>query len=228
MGRPLRNAVGDIVYHVLNRANARRTMFEKYGDFNAFEEILRQAQALFHMRILAYCIMPNHWHLVLWPRCDGELSRFVGWTSLTHTRRWHCHHHTEGTGHLYQGRFKSFPVQADGHFLALCRYVERNPLRAGLALRAEEWRWSSLWHRSCGTPNAAAWLDEWPVPRPADWTTWVNEPQSASELASVRTSVQRNRPLGPEPWMRLTASRLGLDSTLRPRGRPTGKRVLTP
>jgi putative transposase len=97
------------------------------------------------MRLLSYCLMPNHWHLVLWPRADGELSDFGHWLTLTHTQRWHAHYHNVGTGHLYQGRFKSFPVARDEHFLQLCRYVERNPLRAGLVRRAEAWQWGSLW-----------------------------------------------------------------------------------
>ncbi|MCX7423960.1 MAG: transposase, partial [Planctomycetia bacterium] len=136
-----------MVFHVLNRANARATIFEKPEDYAAFERVLQEALDRVEMRVLAYCLMPNHWHLVLWPRLDGDLSKFMGWLTLTHTQRWHAHHRTVGTGHLYQGRYKSFPVQDDEHFLTVCRYVERNGLRANLAPRAEEWRWSSLWHR---------------------------------------------------------------------------------
>lgn len=130
-------APGGLVYHVLNRANGRLPIFEKNEDYEAFERVLAQAVQRVDIRLLAYCVMPNHWHLVLWPRVDGDLSRFVGWLTLTHTQRWHAHRHTTGSGHLYQGRFKSFPVQTDEHFLAVCRYVERNPLRAGLVSRAE-------------------------------------------------------------------------------------------
>src|SRR3989304_4488952 len=107
MGRPLRAAAGDVIYHVLNRANARLPIFEKPSDFEAFERVLGEAHARVAMRILAYCIMPNHWHLVLWPRRDGELSEFMAWLTLTHTQRWHARHRSAGAGHLYQGRFKS-------------------------------------------------------------------------------------------------------------------------
>src|SRR6266853_277831 len=126
MGRPLRTALGGYVYHVLNRGNGRRTVFFKDGDHEAFERIL--GEALEHvpgMRLLAYTLMPNHWHLVLWPRRDGELSDFGHWLALAHTQRWHAHYHDIGTGHLYQGRFTSFPVAADEHFLQVCRYAER-------------------------------------------------------------------------------------------------------
>src|SRR5881397_34989 len=147
MGRPLRAAEGRLVYHALNRANGRLPLFEKDGDYLAFERVLIEAQQRFDMRILAYCVMPNHWHLVLWPERDRYLSAFTGWLTLTHTQRWHAHCHNSGSGHLYQGRFKSFPVQSDEHLLTVCRYVERNALRAGLVARAEQWPWSSLWRR---------------------------------------------------------------------------------
>ena len=142
MGRPLRVAAGGDVYHVLNRANARLRVFHKDGDYVAFERVL--AEALDHvpgMRLLSYCLMPNHWHLLVWPRADGELSDFGHYLTLTHTQRWHAHYHHAGTGHLYQGRFKSFPIEADNHFLSVCRYVERNALRSRPIERAEAWRW---------------------------------------------------------------------------------------
>src|SRR3989304_5491880 len=147
MGRPLRPASGGVVYHVLNRANARARIFDHDADYAAFLRIGAEAVRRVRVHVLAYCIMPNHWHLIVRPREDGDLSRFTGWLTLTHTQRWHAHRHTTGTGHLYQGRFKSFPVQTDEHFLMLCRYVERNPLRANLVERAEQWPWSSLWAR---------------------------------------------------------------------------------
>jgi putative transposase len=172
------------------------------------------------MPILAYCVMPNHWHLVLRPKRDGDLSRFVGWLTLTHTQRWHAHHHDAGTGHLYQGRFKSFPVEEDDHLLVLCRYVERNARRAGLVRRAEQWRWGSLWRRESGDEAARSLLSDWPVARPRNWLTWVNEPQTSAELADLCQSVSRGRPFGGEAWMAKVSRRLGLEATLRPRGRP--------
>jgi putative transposase len=218
MPRRLRFASGGFVYHALNRAVGRATLFDKSGDYAAFEKVLCQAKDWLPTRLLAYCAMPNHWHLVLWPQGDGELSEFLRWLTVTHTQRWHAHRHTAGTGPLYQGRFKSFPVQADDHLLSVCRYVERNPLRAGLVRKAEEWRWGSLWHRVHGTDGLL--LDAWPLPISADWIQHVNRPQSESELEAVRRSAVRGAPFGEESWQRLTAERLGLQSTLRARGRP--------
>jgi REP element-mobilizing transposase RayT len=137
MPRRLRDASGGYVYHALNRAVGRGTIFDKAGDYEAFEKVLGQAVDFVPMRLLAYCLMPNHWHLVLWPRRDEDLSEYMRWLTVTHTQRWHAHHHTAGTGPIYQGRFKSFPVQEDEHFLAVCRYVERNALRARLVKKAE-------------------------------------------------------------------------------------------
>ena len=122
------------------------TIFEDDEDYAAFEQVLEEAVERTQMRLLAYCVLPNHWHLVIWPRDDGGGPGLRGWLMLTHTQRWHAHRHSTGSGHVYQGRFKSFPVQEDEHLDTVCRYVERNALRANLAPGAERWRWGSL-HR---------------------------------------------------------------------------------
>lgn len=220
MGRSPRTAVGGLVYHVLNRANARRRIFEKDADYDAFERAMVEVQARLPMRLLAWCLMPNHWHLVLWPKEDGELSEFMRLLTLTHTQRWHAHRRTSGSGHLYQGRFKSFPVQTDRYLLTVCRYVERNALRAGLVRHAEAWRWGSLWHYRHDSPAARALLGAWPVERPRDWVAYVNRAETLAELEALRRSVQRGAPYGNEAWIERTARKLDLGSTLRPRGRP--------
>lgn len=220
MPRTARNAPGGYVYHVLNRAVARLPLLQEYGDFEAFERVLALAQEKHPMRLLSYCLMPNHWHMVLWPKREGELTAFVRWLTHTHTMRWHAHYHTSGSGHLYQGRFKAFPIEQDGHCYTVLRYVERNALRAKLVARAEEWRWSSLWRRRHRDAEPLVALAAWPLPEPADWIKWVNQPETDAELAAVRGAVERGRPFGSEPWSQRVAKRLGLDYTLRPRGRP--------
>lgn len=214
MGRPLRSTSADMVYHVLNRANARMTLFHDDGDYRAFERVLTQACVRVSMRLLAYCVMSNHWHLVVWPRADGDLSRFMNWLTLTHTQRWHQHRHTVGEGHVYQGRFKSFPVETSEYFLTVCRYVERNPVRAGLVERAEQWRWSSA-----GTRDLVP-LREWPMERPADWLDWVNEGETHEQLNAVRRSVIKGQPYGSESWVERMVTQWNLGATLRDRGRP--------
>ena len=164
--------------------------------------------------------MPNHWHLVVWPQEDGELSRFTGWLTLTHTQRWHAHRQSTGSGHVYQGRFKSFPVQDDDHFYTVCRYVERNALRANLVKRAEDWRWGSLYRWKPGATKEKSLLTAWPLPRRPGWVEHVNAPHTEAELSALRRSVQRGCPFGESSWGDRMVRRLGLESTLRPRGRP--------
>ena len=220
MGRPLRAALGGYVYHVLNRANARLTIFEKDGDYEAFEKVLLQAVERTRTRLLAYCIMPNHWHLLVWPRHDGELSKFMAWLTLTHTQRWHAHRRSAGAGHLYQGRFKSFPVQEDEHLYTVARYIERNAQRANLVKRAEQWRWGSLYRWLRASAEDGRLLAPWPLPRQPSWVDHVNEPLTEAELLAVRRSVDRGQPFGGESWCTRAIDRLNLHSTIRPRGRP--------
>jgi len=187
------------------------------------ERVMEEAVERTGIRILAYCLMSNHWHFLLWPRADGELSEAMRWLTLTHTQRWHANRHTSGSGPIYQGRFKSFPVQCDEHLLAVARYVERNPLRAGMVEAAEAWPWSSLWRRLQPDPALRAILADWPLEMPGDWLRWVQEPQTEGELDAIRRSVVRGRPFGDDRWARRTAKRFGLESTFRPQGRPRKK-----
>jgi putative transposase len=207
---------------VLNRAVGRARIFRTTRDFEAFEEVLVEAKKRVPMRMLGWCVMSNHWHLVLWPRGDGDLSEFMRWLTVTHTQRWHAAHRTAGTGPLYQGRFKSFPIEADDHLLTVLRYVERNALRANLVEQAGEWRWSSLWHRVHRDTELVP--DEGPICLPRTWRRMVQSPETEAELKALRRSVVRGIPFGEESWQEQTAKRLGLESTLRPRGRPRKNR----
>jgi putative transposase len=209
-----------MVFHVLNRGVARMQLFEKTADYQAFEAVLRETLVESPMRICAYALMPNHWHLLLWPEGDGDLAVFMQRLTITHVRRWQQHRGYAGLGHVYQGRYKSFPVQSDEHFCVVARYVERNALRASLVLRAEEWRWSSLWRRYCGVEAERSWLASWPIDAPTNWLERVNQTEDERELESLRRSVQRGRPFGQTDWQKEIAKRLGLESAYRPTGRP--------
>ena len=213
------------LYHALNRANLRATIFPKDADYLAFERILAEALSIYPVQLYAYCLMPNHYHLVLRPTEDGAMGRFMKWVGGTHTMRYHAHYHTGGAGHVYQQRFKSFPVQDDEHFLTVCRYVERNALRANLVARAEDWRFGSLWRwMQPGEPKPKL-LSPWPIARSPGWTDRVNTPLGDRELEAMRRSVQRGRPWGDEGWVESIARRLNLESTMRPRGRPKKARI---
>ncbi|WP_406698306.1 transposase [Singulisphaera sp. Ch08] len=221
MPRTARASAAGYCYHVLNRGNARATVFHKEGDYDAFLEMMAEATLRVPMRIIAYCLMPNHFHLALWPRDDGDLSRWMHWLLTTHVRRYLRHYHS--TGHVWQGRFKAFPIQADEHLRVVLRYIERNPLRADLVERAELWRWSSL-----SSLGPAPTLDPGPAPRGEGWIEDVNALMTEAECTTIRESIRRDRPLGSETWVRDTAKSLGLEASLRDRGRPRRKSDLEP
>jgi putative transposase len=225
MSRTARQAPGGYIYHVLNRAVARLPLFRKEADYAAFEQVMLEANERHPTRLLAYCLMKNHWHFVIWPRKDDELTALMRWLTHTHVMRWHVAHGTVGCGSLYQGRFKAFPVQDDPHFLTVCRYVERNALTAGVVERAQDWRWSSLWTRQNRDAPLRDVMSDWPIERPGDWVRTVNRPMSAKEAERVQLSIRRNRPFGDENWQKRIAGRLDLMSTMRPRGRPWKKKT---
>ncbi len=189
-------------------------MFHDDEDFDAFVRLLGKASERVAMRVAAWCVMPNHFHLVLWPPSDAALSRWMQWLMTAHVRRHHRRHAT--SGHLCQGRFKAFPIQRDDHLLTVVRYVERNPLRAGLVGRAEDWRWSSL----AKAPPDGAPERRCPLPLSRDWSALVGRAEAPAELEAVRHSLDRGTPFGRQHWVSRTAAQLGLQHTTRPRGRP--------
>ncbi len=220
MPRTARAIEAGLIYHVLNRGNARMKVFEDAADYQAFEQVLAEGLKRYPVDLFTYSLMPNHWHLVARPRTDGALGEWMRWVGVTHVRRHHSRYRRRGGGHLYQGRFKAFPVQDGYHFLRVCRYVEANPRRANLVRRAEQWQWSGLWRRL--QRQADVPLADWPEDRPRGWLALVNEPLERAELEAVRVSVKRGRPYGTVEWIAATAARLGLGFTLRGVGRPAG------
>ena len=219
MPRPSRNFPGGLVYHVLNRGVGRRMLFDKGGDFLAFEKVIEETLRTCRMRICAFCILSNHWHAVVWPESDGDLSAFMQQITNMHVKRWKEHRHEVGYGHLYQGRYKCFPVETAGYFYQVVRYVERNARAPNLVARAEDWLWSSLRRAERDDP-AFPILSDWPLPRPSDWLQIVNQPQSEAELDALRRAVRRGCPFGTAVWTAETAKQLKIDSTLHPLGRP--------
>ena len=216
MPRTARASVGGLCYHVMNRGNARAVVFHDALDYQAFVRLIGEACIRLPLDVLAACLMPNHIHLVLKPYGDGDLSRWMQWLLTAHVRRYHRRHGS--SGHVWQGRFKAFPIQHDAHLLRVMRYVERNALRANLVVNAEDWQWGSLAWRSCG--RIGSFLSSPPVSLPDDWLARVNVPESEVELAALRRSVNRGAPFGDSAWVKLTAAKLGLESSLRPQGRP--------
>ena len=210
MPRIPRGQAAGYAYHVLNRGNGGTTVFHKDGDYTAFLDLLALAKRNFPVQVFAVCLMPNHFHLVVQPATAAALSPFMQWWMTSHVRRYHRHYRSHG--HVWQGRFKSFPIQHDAHLLTVLRYVLRNPVRAGLVDQAIDWPWSSL-----RFPNLS---DPVPVEMPREWVHWIDQPLFEHELTTLRTCVNRQQPFGTEDWQAKIAATLGLQSTLRPRGRP--------
>ena len=196
-------------------------LFQESVDYRTFLSCATAVMRLVPVQLLAYCLMPNHFHMVVQPTEDGQLSAFMKRLEGTHSKRWHVRRQTTGTGAVYQGRFKAFPIQSNRHFYTVCRYVERNALRAGLVNRAEDWPWGSLGQR-CNNSHYVP-LSSWPILQPSDWTDLVNGSESTAQLNDVRQSVATGRPFGEPQWAVATALDLRLESTLRPRGRPRKK-----
>ncbi len=223
MPRTARASVGGLCYHVFNRGNAGADVFRDARDYTEFVQLLQQAADTRKVRLLAYCLLPDHFHLILWPRKDGDLSQWMQWILTSHVRRYHRRYQT--SGHIWQGRFRAFPIQPDEHLLIMLRFVEQNPLRLReLRIRKpERWLWSSV-GKSSGSKDAAGLIrpriEPGPVSRGRNWLKSVQRPITDVELALARHSVVRGTPFGDPKWQQRIVARLGLESTMRPRGRP--------
>ena len=220
MPRTARQSLRGMIFYVLNRGNARDRVFADDADYAAFEKVLAETQAKAFVRILSDCVMPNHWHLVLWPLKDGDLGCFMQKLTTTHGRRWHLHHQPVGTGHLHQRTYKTVPTEQDDHLDTVLRDVERNAMRPTMVERTEDWTWNSLWRWLHPTEHQEKPIFRpWPIPRPHDWVTRVNRALT-KKRKTMQTSVVRGRLFGSGSWQEATAKQLGLESTFRPRSRP--------
>ena len=201
----------------MNRAARRLPLFESAEDYAMFLRALNDAQDRIPLRLLCYVLMPNHWHLVVWPAHDDELVRFMAWLTSTHSRRWHLRRQSVGSGTIYQGRYKAIAVKDDHHYLVVCRYVERNPIKAGLVASAADWPWSSA---SVIAGSIQPRTTEWPVARPEPWGAYVDRDESPGEFERLQTAIRLGTPYGPHGWREDAATRLRWPSGLRSRGRP--------
>lgn len=220
MGRPPRNSQGGYVYHIVSRGLKLKPIFRSIDDYEAFDTVLVQAVERFEPRLLAYCVLPKHWHLVLIPRKDGDLSKLMAWLITTHSARWHTKPRRAGTGGLYERRFRAFPVQDNLHLLDIIRFVDSHAVRSGLVETVQDWQWSSEWRRGNEKDPSSPLLSIPPVPLPLDWTEQLKVELPTETLYRIKHSIQRSCPYGEEGWVKKTAVRMDLESTLRPRGRP--------
>lgn len=205
------------VQHVLNRGNRRAKIFHQTADYECFTNLLADTAEHIPMRLLAFCVMPNHWHLVVWVDKGEALSAYIQRLATSHVHQHHHAYRTTGLGHVYQGRFRNFTVQEEGYLYQVLRYVEANPLSANLVKRAEDWRWSSLTSRT--SADGRPLLAVWPVPTPRDWREYVNRGIPGDELRQLRQSARRGTPYGSGEWVAQTVAAYGLEATVTPPGR---------
>ncbi|TSC62275.1 MAG: putative transposase [Parcubacteria group bacterium Gr01-1014_48] len=224
MARQARVDIAQTPYHVINRAVGRTRIFRNEKDYQLFMDLLIRTQEKTGMHVLAFTLMPNHWHLVLFPEKEGDMKTFMHLLTNAHTRRMHTVTKTTGTGPLYQGRYKSFIIQKDAHLLTVIKYVERNPVRAGLVRKVEDWRWGSGWIRARGTPKLQKMLSKGPTPLPTNYGAWVNTQDKEDITTGIRTSVNKGAPFGSNDWVNMMVDEHKLHATLREGGRPKGSK----
>ena len=214
MPRIPRGQQGGYAYHVINRGNGRGTVFHKTQDYEAFLSLLAEAKKRHRVKLFGFCLMPNHFHLVVEPAHQTALSQFMQWLLTSHVRRYHKHYGS--SGHVWQGRFKSFAVQRDEHLITTLRYVLQNPVRAGLSETVHEWPWSSARRRQL--------VDRSPVDEEIRWSEQLESRLDELQVATIRECLNRQRPFGQSEWQTKMAVTFGLGSTLRPRGRPRSEK----
>jgi putative transposase len=212
-----RGLVKDGIYHVVSRGNGGQTVFLKPGDYQAFLKLMEESKKRFLLKIFAFCLMPNHLHFILCNIEENIMSQWMQWLMTSHVQRYRRHY--GGSGHVWQGRFRSFLVECDEYLLTVLRYVEANPVRAGLVRSAKEWPWSSHVRRIKNTLLGNE-PDKSPISLPVNWSDWVDRPLEDEELARIRRSVNKQVPYGNDAWVLKICEELGLQSVLRSRGRP--------
>jgi putative transposase len=216
MPRIVRGLGDNVVYHVINRGNGRQEVFHKNKDYEAFVKLIAEAKERHTVKLYGYCIMPNHFHMVVKPEKGEELSKWMQWLMTSHVRRYHRHYGS--SGHVWQGRYKSFMIEEDSHLLMAMRYIEANPVRAELVPSAKEWKWSS--HGETLGKVERMLTDATPIELPGEWARYVDEPFTESELDRLRLSVNRQTPFGDAIWQMKICKEFGLESTMKSRGRP--------
>jgi putative transposase len=225
MGRQPRASVEDLVYHAYNRGNNGDKVFSDASDREAFRDALGRTNERYPFELFGYCLMPDHFHLLLKPAPGQSISRIVQSLTVAQGAQYHRHHGT--SGHVWQGRFKSHVIQEDAHLLAVMRYIEANPVRAGRANDLAACRWSSYQHHGMGEDDAClsplpGWeeLGRTESERRRRWRDKVTAAQKPAELEAVRASLRRGLPFGDPDWLTTVASRLNINPNPRPPGRP--------
>lgn len=219
MPRVARGLADNQIYHIINRGNRRETVFHDKYDYERFLKLLEESKQRYEINIYAYCLMPNHFHIVVYTNDAQSLSKALHWISSSYVRYYNKKYKI--SGHLWQGRYKSFIVQQDSYLLVLLKYVEANPKRANIVKRCEDFKYSSAYNRINKIDDNI--LDIVPIELPNNWSNYINDKENKTDIDYIRNSIERQSPLGDELWQVNLAKKYGLESTLNPRGRPRKK-----
>jgi putative transposase len=200
MARFARVVVEDVAHHVTQRGNARQVIFSGDGDRAIYMDLLRHYSELRGLTLLGYCLMSNHVHLIGVPNSAEALAAALKHTHGRYPSYWNARNCS--SGHVWQGRFYSCPLD-ETHLWKALRYVELNPVRAGMVPEAREWPWSSARaHCGIGAPAAGLEMERWRERWTAiEWGKYLADRESANENAALRQFTHTGRPLGSEEFV---------------------------
>ena len=208
MPRIARGLAGGEIYHIINRGNRRAEVFHNAKDYEKFIELMKTAKKMVNVKLYSFVLMPNHFHFIIEPNEAEDLSKYMQWLLTSYVRYYNKTYKT--SGHLWQGRYKSFIVQRDNYFLTLLNYVEQNPQRAKL----KQWKFVS------SNSEINNFLDKLPIEPPKNWEEIKKEVLNKKKKEKIDNSIQRQSPYGDDAWIIKTAQKYDIVSTTNPRGRP--------
>jgi putative transposase len=220
MARLARVVAPNLPHHVIQRGVRSMAIFATDEDREGYVTLLAEFAGRYKLGIWAWCLMTNHVHLVVVPERKDSLARAVGEAHRRYTRRINLREAVRG--HLFQERFHSFPIQADGHLLAVVRYVERNPMRAKMVVHAEDYSWSSARYHVAGRVDRL--VKSSPIRGMVkDWRRFLRGDEARTEVDTIRQHVRTGRPWGATPWVKKLEGRLGRPLLPRIGGWPRGR-----
>ena len=221
MPRIARGLADNQIYHIINRGNRREVVFHDNYDYEKFLKLLIESKEKYAIKIYAYCLMPNHFHLVIYTKYADSLSQGMHWISSSSVRYYNKRYNI--SGHLWQGRYKSFIVQEDSYLLVLLKYVEANPKRARIVKDCIDYKYSSANNRIKNNENLIT--DEIPILLPDDWYGYINSDEKITDIESIRNCINRQAPLDDKNWKYMVSKKYNLESTINPRGRPKKEEI---